>query len=195
MGILDLLRSIFESDEARYRREAAESNREWHSKHERREDFGVATPGLDAGSLPFTLPPMRYERRWVLDRASGAVEQFDELYLLAPADVPNVQAETTALNSLIEDAARKSGSAVLDQSRINPAYIRGWDSLEAPDLDIRMGLTTLTINHPKGTGRARKYPLELNYSAYRDKTASGDGSHGTVSYTRDGTRGKAWIVC
>lgn len=201
MGLFDFLHaSKAARDEKRAMREFAEEKRKAEQKRRAEEEAqraeedrilcehevppAMVRPEYDLGPFPFDNKPYLCHTVVKYERETGQVFA-DERFYYGDADaVAAVKANVAKLEHMLTPAV--TGVPSLPSLRTNFARIEAVDSVVTfPENRVTLSLHPLTK-----TGKNAKYPVEVCFSSYGKND---NGSHGTVSYLRDGSMGKAVV--
>lgn len=201
MGLFDFLHaSKAARDEKRAMCESAEEKRKAEQKRRAEEEaqraeearilrehevpLAMVCPEYDLGPFPFDNKPYLCRTVVKYERETGQVFA-DERFYYGDADaVAAVKANVAKLEHMLTPAV--TGVPSLPSLRTNFARIEAVDSVvTVPENRVTVSLHPLTK-----TGKNAKYPVEVCFNSYGKND---NGSHGTVSYLRDGSIGKAVI--
>lgn len=201
MGLFDFLHaSKAARDEKRAMCESAEEKRKAEQKRRAEEGaqraeearilrehevpLAMVCPEYDLGPFPFDNKPYLCRTVVKYERETGQVFA-DERFYYGDADaVAAVKANVAKLEHMLTPAV--TGVPSLPSLRTNFARIEAVDSVvTVPENRVTVSLHPLTK-----TGKNAKYPVEVCFNSYGKND---NGSHGTVSYLRDGSIGKAVI--
>ena len=144
----------------------------------------MVCPEYDLGPFPFDNKPYLCRTVVKYERETGQVFA-DERFYYGDADaVAAVKANVAKLEHMLTPAV--TGVPSLPSLRTNFARIEAVDSVVTfPENRVTLSLHPLTK-----TGKNAKYPVEVFFNSYGKND---NGSHGTVSYLRDGSMGKAVV--
>lgn len=201
MGLFDFLHaSKAARDEKRAMREFAEEKRKAEQKRRAEEEAqrteearilrehevppAMACPEYDLGPFPFDNKPYLCHTVVKYERETGQVFADERSYYGDADAVAAVKANVAKLERMLTPAV--TGVPSLPSLRTNFARVEAVDSVvKVPENRVMLSLHPLTK-----TGKNAKYPVEVFFSSYGKND---NGSHGTVSYLRDGSMGKAVI--
>lgn len=201
MGLFDFLHaSKAARDEKRAMREFAEEKRKVEQKRRAEEEAqrteearilrehevppAMVCPEYDLGPFPFDNKPYLCRTVVKYERETGQVFA-DERFYYGDADaVAAVKANVAKLEHMLTPAV--TGVPSLPSLRTNFARIKAVDSV----VTVPENRVTLSLHPLTKTGKNAKYPVEVCFSSYGKND---NGSHGTVSYLRDGSIGKAVV--
>lgn len=201
MGLFDFLHaSKAARDEKRAMREFAEEKRKVEQKRRAEEEAqraeevrilrehevppAMVCPEYDLGPFPFDNKPYLCHTVVKYERETGQVFA-DERFYYGDADaVAAVKANVAKLEHMLTPAV--TGVPSLPSLRTNFARIKAVDSV----VTVPENRVTLSLHPLTKTGKNAKYPVEVCFSSYGKND---NGSHGTVSYLRDGSMGKAVV--
>lgn len=201
MGLFDFLHaSKAARDEKRAMREFAEEKRKAEQKRRAEEEAqhaeedrilrehevppAMVCPEYDLGPFPFDNRPYLCHTVVKYERETGQVFADERSYYGDADAVAAVKANVAKLEHMLTPAV--TGVPSLPSLRTNFARIESVDSVvKVPENRVMLSLHPLTK-----TGKNAKYPVEVFFNSYGKND---NGSHGTVSYLRDGSIGKAVI--
>ena len=198
MGLFDFLHaSKAARDEKRAMREFAEEKRKAEQKRRAEEEAqrarilrehevppAMVCPEYDLGPFPFDNRPYLCHTVVKYERETGQVFANERFYYGDADAVAAVKANVAKLEHMLTPAV--TGVPSLPSLRTNFARIESVDSVvKVPENRVMLSLHPLTK-----TGKNAKYPVEVFFNSYGKND---NGSHGTVSYLRDGSIGKAVI--
>lgn len=201
MGLFDFLHaSKAARDEKRAMCESAEEKRKAEQKRRAEEEaqraeearilrehevpLAMVCPEYDLGPFPFDNKPYLCRTVVKYERETGQVFANERFYYGDADAVAAVKANVAKLEHMLTPAV--TGVPSLPSLRTNFARIEAVDSVvTVPENRVTVSLHPLTK-----TGKNAKYPVEVCFNSYGKND---NGSHGTVSYLRDGSIGKAVI--
>lgn len=201
MGLFDFLHaSKAARDEKRAMLEFAEEKRKAEQKRRAEEEAqraeearilrehevppAMVRPEYDLGPFPFDNKPYLCHTVVKYERETGQVFADERIYYGDADAVAAVKANVAKLEHMLTPAV--TGVPSLPSLRTNFARIEAVDSVVTfPENRVTLSLHPLTK-----TGKNAKYPVEVCFNSYGKNH---NGSHGTVSYLRDGSMGKAVI--
>ena len=201
MGLFDFLHaSKAARDEKRAMREFAEEKRKAEQKRRAEEEAqrteearilrehevppAMACPEYDLGPFPFDNKPYLCHTVVKYERETGQVFADERSYYGDADAVAAVKANVAKRERMLTPAV--TGVPSLPSLRTNFARVEAVDSVvKVPENRVMLSLHPLTK-----TGKSAKYPVEVFFNSYGKND---NGSHGTVSYLRDGSMGKAVI--
>lgn len=176
---------------AREREERRRREIEWEILNEYEIAPYMEAPDYDLSTLfPFDnreyvcLVPIRYER------VTGEILEESHIYYADREAIDSFIPDVRALEALLEPDVLGLPALPALQTRFNlfrpvPSPV---DKCDLPENSVRLTLSPLTP-----TGKKARYPVTVRFNAYRQARGPIDGSHGNVSYLRDGSIGKAQL--
>lgn len=176
---------------AREREERKRREIEWEILNEHEIAPYMEAPDYDLSTLfPFDnreyvcLVPIRYER------VTGEILEESHIYYADRKAIDSFTPDVGALEALLEPDVLGLPALPTLQTRFNllRSVTKPVDKCDLPENSVRLTLSPLTP-----TGKKARYPVTVRFNAYRQTRGPLDGSHGTVSYLRDGSIGKAQL--
>jgi hypothetical protein len=149
----------------------------------------VEAPDFDLEGFPFGNRKYVCLTRSRFDRESG----------LTVIDSRGYYADEEALSRVGADIKRLEGMLTSDVTGIESlprleTNLSLMTPVTDPNSEFPYSLASLSLRPLTPTGRKSKYPVTVNFTAYRHKLGEdNDGSHGTISYLYGGGIGKAEI--
>lgn len=124
------------------------------------------------------------------DRESGEVVEETHIYYGDRRAIDGFRPDVAMLEDMLrpENVGIPSLPELVSDFKLvkQPAKVAQIEDL--PENCIRLMLRPFTP-----TGKNARYPMSIGFNAYKRSMPGGNGSHGTVSYLRDGSVGKAEI--
>ena len=123
-----------------------------------------------------------------INRKNGEVVEQSRAYYADSEAIEKAKHDVIALEKML--SPEKLGIASLPTLVTNFRMVKPVADVCSID-DLPRNHVILTLKPYTPTGRDARYPVTIGVSSYKETMSASNGSHGSVSYLRDGSIGKA----
>lgn len=149
----------------------------------------LAVPDYDlSAGFPFSSKEYVCFVSMAINRKNGEVVEQSRAYYADSEAIEKAKHDVIALEKML--SPEKLGIASLPTLFTNFRMVKPVADVCSID-DLPRNHVILTLKPYTPTGRDARYPVTIGVSSYKETMSASNGSHGSVSYLRDGSIGKA----